>query len=292
MSVTVQGSEIEYQGVFDKEKVVAAVRRLGLRLKERASLYLDAADRCQDDAAAEVLLALAQRYAEQTGRIDEMRQRYDIPLTPIGDANMSANSPFGRGQNEGLVAVPPSTVETFVPRLPMAVTKEMREHMVRALEGTFVPYNRGEVALRALGLVPGEMSCYVEWLAGLGQLAAMTLFLLGRVSFVLDEEEVVNGSLLPPGSYGNYTPIVAARGGGERHWQTVAALFRDSYGKPLKTNSLRTVGARVAQTGGSEYKNIIYLFRPFMFDPDGRPRSNNLFQNRELGKTNRLGRLV
>ena len=129
------------------------------------------------------------------GRIDEMRQRYDIPLTPIGDANMSANSPFGRGQNEGLVAVPPSTVETFVPRLPMAVTKEMREHMVRALEGTFVPYNRGEVALRALGLVPGEMSCYVEWLAGLGQLAAMTLFLLGRVCFVLDEEEVVNGSL-------------------------------------------------------------------------------------------------
>lgn len=277
MSVAVQGAEVEYQGVFDKEKVAAAVRRLGLRLKDRASLYLDAADRCQDDAAAEVLLALAQSHAKRAGEIDDVRQQYNIPLTPIGGANIGVNSRYAGGQNGGLAEVPPSTVETFVPRLPLSVTKEMREHMVRALEGTFVPYNRGEVALRALGLVSGEMSCYVEWLAGLRQLAATTLFLLGRARFVLDEEEVVNGCLLPKGSYGNYVPIVATRGGGERHWQTVAALFRDDCGRPLKTSSLRTLGAKVSQSDGNEFKNIIYLFRPFIFDPDNHPRPNNLY---------------
>ena len=276
-TVTVQGREIEYQGVFDREKVVAAVRRLGLRLKDRASLYLDAADRCQDDDAVAVLMELAQSHAERAGRIDEVRQRFGVPLAPIGDANIYANSPCARGQNEGLAVMPPSTVETFVPRLHMPVTKEMREHLVRALEGTFVPYNRGEMALRALGLVPGEMNCYVDWLAGLGQLAAMTLFLLGRASFVLDDDEVVNGCILPQGSYGNNIPIVATRGCGERHWQTVATLFRDSYGRPINSASLRTVGARVARSEGREFKNIIYLFRPFIFDTDGRPRPNNLF---------------
>ena len=65
MTVAVQGDEIKYQGVFDREKVEEAVRRLGLRLKDRASLYLDAADRCQDDEAAEVLLELAQSHAER-----------------------------------------------------------------------------------------------------------------------------------------------------------------------------------------------------------------------------------
>ena len=86
-----QGDEIKYQGVFDREKVEEAVRRLGLRLKDRASLYLDAADRCQDDEAAEVLLELAQSHAERSGRIDEVRQQFDIPLTPIGDAKIYVN---------------------------------------------------------------------------------------------------------------------------------------------------------------------------------------------------------
>ena len=155
MAVAVRGAEVEYQGVFDKEKVVAAVRRLGLRLKDRASLYLDAADRCQDDAAAEELLQLARECAGRAGRIDEVRQQFDIPLTPIGDANICVNGPFAKGRNRGVPAVPPTTVETFVPRLPIAITKEMREQMVRALEGTFVNYHRGEVALRAMGLLCG-----------------------------------------------------------------------------------------------------------------------------------------
>lgn len=289
MTVAVLGDEIKYQGVFDREKVEAAVRRLGLRLKDRASLYLDAADRCQDVEAAEVLLELAQSHAERAGRIDEVRQQFDIPLTPIGDAKIYVNGALAERRNEGSAALPPSTVETFVPRLHMTVTKEMREHMVRALEGVFVPYNRGEMALRAMGLVPGEMSCYVDWLQGLLQLAGMTLFLLGRASFVLDDELVVNGCCLPAGSYGNGTPIVATRGLGEHHWQTVATLFRDATGRPISRASLRSVASRVAKCDGSEFKNIIYLFRPYMFDTEGRPRQNNLFQPMEVGLVNRVG---
>ena len=228
MSVAVVGKEIEYQGVFDREKVVAAVRRLGLSLKDRASLYLRAADYCQDDEAAEVLMRLAEGCAERASRIDDVRQQYNIPLTPIGDVNFYVNSPFATGQNEGVVLSPPSTVERFHPQLPIAITKEMREHMVRALEGRFVPYNRGEMALRAFGLLPGELSCYVEWLDGLYSLVAVTLFLLGRVSFELKDDEVVNGSLLPAGSYGNGTAIVTQRRGNGGYWQTVTALFRNA----------------------------------------------------------------
>ena len=54
MTVAVVGQEVMYEGVFDKERVEAAVCRLGLRLKDRASLYLDAVDRCQDRHDLEV----------------------------------------------------------------------------------------------------------------------------------------------------------------------------------------------------------------------------------------------
>lgn len=289
MAVAVRGAEVEYQGVFDKEKVVAAVRRLGLRLKDRASLYLDAADRCQDDAAAEQLLQLARECAGRAGRIDEVRQQFDIPLTPIGDANICVNGPFAKGRNRGVPAVPPTTVETFVPRLPIAITKEMREQMVRALEGTFVNYHRGEVALRAMGLVAGEMSCYVDWQAGLVQLAATTLFLLGRATFVLDDELVVNGCCLPAGSYGNWVPIVAARGGGERHWQMVATLFRDAGGGLLNRASLRSVAARVNAANGKDYGRMLYLFRPLIFDSNDRPRQNGLFRAKDVGQMGLAG---
>lgn len=277
LTVAVQGGKVEYQGVFDEEQVVSAVRRLGLGQKDRASLYLDAADHCQDDTVAERLMALALQHAEWASRIDGVRQQYDIPLAPIGDVNKYVNSPYADWNNKGLPLVPLTTVETFVPRLSMAVTKEMREQMVHALEGYFVPYHRGEQALRALGLLTGEMTNYVNWLPGLLQLAAVTLFVLGRATLVLEHEEVVNGCCLPAGSYGNGTPIVAARGGGERHWQVVTALFRDSMGRMLNSASLRTMATRVERTDGSEFKEILYLFRPLIFDTYDRPRPNDLF---------------
>lgn len=277
LTVTVVGSEIVYSGVFDKAQIESAVRQLGLRQKDRASLYLDAADRCQDTQAAEVLMDLASRHAEQARRIDNMRQQFDIPLAPIGDVNMGVNSTTRHGQNGGGLATPPPTVETFVQRLPLVVTKEMREHMVAALEGVFVPYNRGEVALRAMGLAKGEMVCYVNWQQGLRSLAATILFLTGRATFVLKDEQVVNGCCLPPGSYGNGTPIVMPCGGGERHWQVATALFRDSSGGQLNSASLRTMGARIGSCDGSEFRNIIYLFRPLIFDIHNCPRQNNLF---------------
>ena len=279
MSVAVVGKEVEYEGAFDREKVMQAVRRLGLGLKDRASLYLRAADLCQDDEVSEILMELAEGYAERSSRIDEVRQRFDIPLTPIGDVNMLVNSRYPAKGNDRPLAMPPSTVERFHPQLSVAVTKEVCEHMVRALEGKFVPFNRGEAALRAFGLLPGEVTCYVDWLDGLLSLTATTLFLLGRVRFVLYEEEVVNGCLLPAGSYGNGTAIVATRQGGAGHWQTVAALFRDAHGEELKSGSLRTTAARIPSIEGREFRNIIYLFRPLLFDSNGNPRQNSFFSS-------------
>ena len=152
--------------------------------------------------------------------------------------------------------------------------------MVCALEGTFVPYNRGEVALQALGLVPGRMSCYVDWLQGQRQLTGMVMFLLGRTTFVFDVEQVVNGCCLPAGSYGNGVPIVSARCGGERHWQMVATLFRDAAGGMLNSASLRTVASRVGSVSGSEFRSIVYLFYPLIFDANDHPRQNGLFRVR------------
>lgn len=292
LTVVVQGREIEYQGAYDREKVVAAVRRLELRQKDRASLYLDASDRCQVDEVSDELYDLGQACAERAGRVDSLRQRFGIPLTPIGNVNNDANNLEAEGGNDGLPTVPPSTVDTFVPRLPMSVTKEMREHMVRALEGVFVPYYRGEMALRALGLESGEMSCYVNWLAPLSQLSALTLFMLGRATITLKEEQVVNDCCLPAGSYGNGEKIVMARGGGERHWQVVTTLFRDSRGGLLNSATLRTLGAKVAKEAkedGAEYRNIIYLFYPLIFDSDGRPRQNGLFVGQEVGRVGLVG---
>lgn len=278
VTVAVVGREVEYQGVFDREKVVGAVRRLGLGLKDRASLYLQASDYCQDDAVSEVLLGLAEGCAERASRIDAVRQKYDIPLTPIGDANNSVNNPFAKGRNEGVATMPPSTVERFHPQLPIAITKEMREHIVRALEGTFVPYNRGEMALRALGLLPGELGCYVDWIDGLRSLAAVILFLLGHASFELEDDEVVNGSLLPAGSYGNGTAVVAQRRGCDGCWKMVAALFRDARGGLLNAASLRSVASEVRNREGKEYRNVLYLFRPLIFDAYDKPRPNNLYR--------------
>ena len=277
MRVAVVGDKVEYEGAFDREEVVRAVRRLELCLKDRASLYLRAADFCQDDEAAEVLYRLAEGCAERAGRIDGVRQRFDIPLTPIGDANMYVNGACGIVKNEGLAMAPPPTAERFHPQLPIAITKEMREHMVLAMEGTFVPYNKGEVALRAFGLLPGELGCYVNWLDGLQSLAAVTLFLLGRVSFVLKDDEVVDGCLLPSGSYGNGIPIVSLRRGCGGYWQMVAALFRDARGGLLNANSLRTVGANVGGSDSRMFRNVLYLFRPLMFDANEKPRSNMLY---------------
>ena len=279
MTVAVVGQEVMYEGVFDKERVEAAVCRLGLRLKDRASLYLDAVDRCQDDRVSEQLLGLALNYAERASRVSEVRQQFDIPLTPIGSANNGVNDPYMKMQNGGVSALPPSTVETFVPRLPMSITKEMREHMVRALEGVFVPHYRGEMALRAMGLLTGELTNYVDWLQGLLQLTATIQFLLGRATIVLKEEQVVNGCSLPPGSYGNGVPIVMVRGGGDRHWRVVTELFRDSGGRRLNSASLRSTATRVAVTDGREFRNIIYLFRPLIFDNNDRPRQNNLYSD-------------
>ena len=289
MSVAVVGKEVEYQGAFDREKVVSAVRRLGLGLKDRASLYLQATDYCQDDAVAEVLLSLAEGCAERASRIDAVRQRFDIPLTPIGDANNCVNNPFARGQNEGVAAVPPSTVERFHPQLPIAITKEIREHLVCALEGTFVPYNRGEMALRALGLLPGELGCYVDWIDGLKSLTAVMLFLLGHASFELEDDEVVNGSLLPAGSYGNGTAVVAQRRGCDCCWKMVAALFRDARGGLLNAGSLRSVASEVRNRDGREFRNVLYLFRPLIFDAYDKPRQNGLFQPQGSGLLERVG---
>ena len=291
MTVAVYGDKLEYQGVFDKEKVVAAVSRLGLRLKDRANLYLDAADRCQDEEATEMLIALAHGYAKRANQIDKVRQQYDIPLTPISDAMNDVNSRFAIGRNEGLPTSPPPMMDAFVLRLPIVVTKEMKEHMVRALEGTFVPYNRGEVALQALGLVQGRMSCYVNWLRGQQKLTGMMLFLLGRITIVLDDELVVNGCCLPAGSYGNGVPIVLARSVGERHWQMVAALFRDAMGRPLNSASLRSVAPRVGSRVGSEFGDIVYLFSPLIFDANNFPRPNGLFISEESERVDLVGRV-
>ena len=283
MSVAVVGKELEYQGAFDRDKVVAAVRRLGLGLKDRASLYLRAADYCQDDEVAEVLLALGEGCAERAGRIDTVRQQYNIPLTPIGDVSFHVNGPLGQGLNEGWVAVPPSTVERFHPQLPVAITDKVVEHMVRALEGHYVPYNRGEMALRAFGLLSGEMACYIDWIGGLQSLVALTLLLLGRVSFKLKDDETMNEKLLPAGSYGNGTAVVAQRRGHGGHWQTVCALFRVSNDKMLNSASLRTTAARLDEERGEDYLDMLYLLHPLMFDADHKAKPNGLYRPKGVG---------
>lgn len=277
MVVAVQGAEEVYRGVFDEARVVESVRQLGLSQKDRASLYLDAADRCQDDEVAERLMTLAQCHAERAKRIDRVRQEFDIPLAPIGDANFCAKASADCGRNGGVVEVPPPTVEVLGTNQLIAITKGMRKHMIDALEGTFVPRYRGEVALRALGLLRGRVTNYVEWQQGLLQLAALTRFLRGDATFVLDSELMVGETLLPAGSYGNGTPIVATPKGGERHWQVVTTLFRDSQGRQLNSASLRTVAVQVERTDGKEFREIVYLFYPLIFDSDGQSRQNNLY---------------
>lgn len=272
-----QGEQIVYKEPFDVKKLEKAVCQLGLSQMDRASLYLDAADFSQDDILNNSMMDLAAKYARHAHRIDKLRQQYNIPLTPIGNANIPAYGPYVARGNEGLVDVPPITVATFVPRLPIAISKDMHDHMVRVLESTFVPPNRGELALRAMGLVTGEMTNYVEWLKGLLQLTALVLFLLGRTSFVLKEEVPVGEYILPKGSYGNGIPIVAARGGGDHHWQVVTSLFRDGNGKRLNSASLRSVASRIGDTDGSEFRNLIWLFYPLIFDTNKNPRPNNLF---------------
>ena len=278
MVVAVQGAKEVYRGVFDEARVVESVRQLGLSQKDRASLYLDAADRCQDDEVAERLMALAMLHAERAKRIDGMRQEFDIPLAPIGDANICVKVYADRGRNGGAAEALPPLVETLGTNQLIAITKEMREHMVHALEGTFVPYNRGEVALRAMGLLRGRVTNYVDWQQGLLQLAALTLFLRGAATFTLDCELMVDEKSLPTGSYGNGTPIVVAPKGSERHWQVMTTLFRDSQGGRLNSASLRTTAVQVDKTDGKEFGGIIYLFYPLIFDSDGQPRPNNLFK--------------
>jgi hypothetical protein len=272
-----QGKQVVYKEPFDVKQLEKAVCQLGLSQMDRASLYLDAADFSQDDMLTESMMNLAAKYALHAHKIDQLRQQYNIPLAPIGNVNYPAYGPYVARGNEGLEDLPPITVATFVPRLPFVITKEIHDHMVRVLESTFVPPNRGELALRAMGLMTGEMTNYVEWLKGLLQLTALVLFLLGRTSFVLKEEVPVGDLMLPKGSYGNGTPIVAARGGGDRHWQVVTSLFRDGNGKRLNSASLRSVASRLGDTDGSEFRYLIYLFYPLIFDTNNNPRPNNLF---------------
>lgn len=257
-----------YSEEYTNKAFCDLVSRLGLSTKERALLFLLAADQCPDDDDRGWLIGRAQRLARDARQIEDVYVDFNLSSSLLSGANVVARGGGPVLRNGGSDAALTLPIATFHPHLKFSIGEQCKAEMVRVLEKYFVRYGHGELALRVFGLLPGRLDNYVHWCGRLFSLTAVTQFLLGRKAFELKEDVCEEGYCLPAGRYGNRIPLVATYGSGDDYWPIVAAMFRNGAGKELRAESLRVTAARHAGDHLAEVAKILYLFRFLIFDSD------------------------
>ena len=270
-----------YSEKYEKERFYELVNNLVLRTKERAALLYTAADFCSDSAEREWLIGKAWVLAKDGNRIEDDCTKSNIKLTQFSDANSGGGGFVLADLSGGSRGSPPPRGNFILPTKAFEISEQCREMIATELEGWFVDYYQGGLALTALGLENDNESRAVTWLDKQYTLTATVQFLLGLKELPLLEDMFVNRFFLPAGMYGNKNKkIVTTRGGGDNHWRVVAARFQDKNGDAFKASSLRATAARNPRAYQREISEVLYIFRHFIFEPgSSRPLDNGLYHS-------------
>lgn len=272
----------EYREKYEKGRFCKLVNKLVLRTKERAALFYTAADFCPDAAEREWLIGEARLLARDGDRIEDDCAKSNIRLAQFSDANNGGGGYAVADLLGGSRGSPPPKTNLFYPTKAFEISEQCKKEIADDLQGWFVDYYQGGLALTALGLDDDQAGGPVTWLDKQYTLTATVQFLLGLKELPLQDDMVVNGFLLPAGVYGNKNKkIVTTRGGGDNHWRVVAARFQDKNGDAFNASSLRATAARNPGAYQREISEVLYIFRHFIFEPDSRrPLDNGLYRNR------------
>lgn len=268
----------ESSGRYEKEHFCKLVNSLVLSAKERAALLYYAANYCVDKEERKWLMDKAKEFANDASKIENDCARNNIDLAQISAANVSGARFAPTASFVGSRGSPPLMANAFVPIKSFEINEQRKEELVKALEGRFVDYYQGELALTALGLLDGQLLSYVTWIDKMYTLTTIVQFLLGLKPLPLLKDTIMCGFLLPAGMYGNKNKLVNLRGGGGNHWKVVAATFRNPEGGEYKQESLRATAARSPEAHQVEVSEVLYIFRHLIFEPDSnRPLNNGLY---------------
>ena len=264
-----EAGERRYEEEYSYNRFLEVVDSLGLRTKARARLLLEAADLCADDVERERLKRRAKALGQEGQEIEDICANYRLQSALISVADDGFLGTLPPGGNGGLAAPPPLT-KRFSQEYPVLVTEQVKEGMVRMLEGTFVRHGHGWLALRAFGLDGGPIDCYPIWLGELYPLTVVTRFLVGQKSVRREQDEMgYGGCRLPAGEYGNGVKIMTC-GKGCSHWSVVTSLFRDKEGNEISSASLRSIAAREHRDRREVEEMVLSLFYPLIFDTETR----------------------
>ena len=278
MSFVLTHGEKEYKEKYEKERFYKLVNRLVLRTKERAALLYAAADYSPDEQERKWLIGKASVLLHDGNKIASDCAEGNISLAQISAANISGAGFAPTASFVGSRGSPPLMANAFVPIKSFEINEQRKEELVKALEGRFVDYYQGELALTALGLLDGQLLSYVTWIDKMYTLTTIVQFLLGLKPLPLLKDTIMCGFLLPAGMYGNKNKLVNLRGGGGNHWKVVAATFRNPEGGEYKQESLRATAARSPEAHQVEVSEVLYIFRHLIFEPDSnRPLNNGLY---------------